>query len=519
MGIEIINPLDFGAVGNGVTDDTQAFSKIEAENSNKIVDLLGKTYVVSKKFSKNIYQNGFFRIGDKVYDAPYEITRVGNSNVFAGKQAGESNDFYFEASGGYSNVGIGELALNKNGSDKKKVGWKNTAVGFSAMRDNVVGYNNVAVGDSALERNIGQITNSDGKPSATDGGSRNTALGSYALRYNQTGRGNVGVGRNAGHANVTGHYNTAVGTNAYSGTVAEGGQKDEKTASYNTAIGYDSLFNTDADNNTGLGALSGYNNKSGHDNVFIGYAAGHANVSGFNNVVIGVDANKSSKASNRNVSVGREALYSMTAGLDNVAVGTGAMKFLVTGDSNMAIGDLALAYDVNGKPLTSVTDSVGVGKQTRVSGNKQVQLGRSGTTTYAYGAVQDRSDKRDKADIRDTKLGLDFIKQLRPVDFKWDYREDYSEIKEDGTIVRHEKDGSKKRNRYHHGLIAQEVQEVIKETGIDFGGFQDHKVSGGDDVFSIGYQELIAPLIKSVQELNQKIDSLELELKQLKIEK
>ena len=56
---------------------------------------------------------------------------------------------------------------------------------------------------------------------------------------------------------------------------------------------------------------------------------------------------------------------------------------------------------------------------------------------------------------------------------------------------------------------SQEVKSVIDNSGIDFGGFQDHKLSGGDDVLSLGYEELIAPLIKAVQELTARIDILE----------
>jgi hypothetical protein len=70
-------------------------------------------------------------------------------------------------------------------------------------------------------------------------------------------------------------------------------------------------------------------------------------------------------------------------------------------------------------------------------------------------------------------------------------------------------DGSKKRNRFHHGLIAQEVKAVLDAKGIDFGGFQDHKVTGGDDVLSIGYEELIAPMLKAIQELSAKVSELE----------
>jgi hypothetical protein len=32
--------------------------------------------------------------------------------------------------------------------------------------------------------------------------------------------------------------------------------------------------------------------------------------------------------------------------------------------------------------------------------------------------------------IRDTILGLDFINKIRPVDYKWNYRGDYSLIQE-----------------------------------------------------------------------------------------
>lgn len=35
--------------------------------------------------------------------------------------------------------------------------------------------------------------------------------------------------------------------------------------------------------------------------------------------------------------------------------------------------------------------------------------------------------KRDKTDIRNTELGIEFIMGLRPVDGRWDMREDYYE--------------------------------------------------------------------------------------------
>ena len=131
----------------------------------------------------------------------------------------------------------------------------------------------------------------------------------------------------------------------------------------------------------------------------------------------------------------------------------------------------------------------------------------------AYGtSINFLSDARDKTDVRPTVLGLDFISKLQPVDYRMDYRESYVRMVDvDGRPTREflTPDGSRKRTRFHHGLIAQDVQAVIAETGVDFGGFQDHKVKGGMDVLSLGYTELIAPLIKAVQELRDNITQLE----------
>ena len=81
-----------------------------------------------------------------------------------------------------------------------------------------------------------------------------------------------------------------------------------------------------------------------------------------------------------------------------------------------------------------------------------------------------------------------------------------------------ENDGSKTRKRFHHGIIAQQLEEVIQQTGIDFGGFQDLSRNNGPDFLKINYNEFIGPLIKSVQELNSKIDRLTTDNDQMKEE-
>ena len=48
--------------------------------------------------------------------------------------------------------------------------------------------------------------------------------------------------------------------------------------------------------------------------------------------------------------------------------------------------------------------------------------------------------------------------------------------------------------------------------GIDFSGYQDHSVNGGMDVLTLGYESFIAPMIKAIQELNEKVKALEYQL-------
>lgn len=502
----IVTAIQFGAIGDGKTDDSQAFAILESTLLNRVVDLLGKTYYVSSLPQNNKYANGSFKIPEsaRIHEADYSlVNRTGNStSIYIGKDAGKKSLlFTYEAArvGSYNNVAIGYEALTNNVK-----GYRNIAIGYMAMRNNVEGYYNVAIGDYALADTVGTHSND-----AKDNGSRNTAVGTNAGRYNTTGRMNTFVGRNSGHASTTGDFNTAVGYNAYSGMVAAGGRHDVKTAHHNTMMGYNSGFNTNNDFNTALGSHALYFNETGRSNVAIGYKANYSNLTANNNVTIGVDTMRDHNDPN---------------GHDNTAIGTGSMSNILKGNSNTAIGRNSLATTIAGNDAIYYSGCVGLGANTRISGDHQVQIGNSATTAYAYGAIQNRSDIRDKTDVRDTLLGLDFINKIRPVDYKWDYRDDYKVIQEyidengekKTRTVKLPKDGSRKRNRYHHGVIAQEVKSVINELGVDFGGFQDHSINGGDDVLSIGYEEFIAPLIRSVQELSKQVVTLTKEVNKLK---
>ena len=109
---------------------------------------------------------------------------------------------------------------------------------------------------------------------------------------------------------------------------------------------------------------------------------------------------------------------------------------------------------------------------------------------YANGTIN-TSDERLKKDIQDSDLGLDFINKLRPVSYKFKKDKQYKKLK--------------------YGIIAQEVQEVLKDGHEDFAGITEKGEYLGAD-----YVQFIAPLMKAVQELSEKVESQQKEIEELK---
>jgi len=365
---------------------------------------------------------------------------------------------------------------------------------------------------------------------------------------------NVLIGYDNGTLITEGGYNTFIGTYNGSSSAQIGnnigiGAANMTSATddcfYNISVGQNNLQScSTGTSNITMGYNAGKNITTGSLNILIGEACGDAFTTGEKNVGIGAAFNQVSGGnsnvaigdgthggyssySSYNVSVGKSAAANLK-GDSNTAIGCYALFSLGDYDHNTAVGRDALKLMVDGSSNDASTNATGIGYDARVSGDNQVQLGNTATTTYVYGTVQDRSDNRDKAEVRDITLGLDFINSLRPVDYKWDFRSDYqtseevlvSEAYEEqdkgGKLIKHEaeyktvisaneKDGSKVRSRFHHGFIAQEIGENPAE----FGGYQDHALNGGSEIQSLGYNEFIAPLVKAVQELTARVKELE----------
>ena len=302
---------------------------------------------------------------------------------------------------------------------------------------------------------------------------------------------------------------TAIGTYAM-------GQGSTSTTIENTiAIGYNAFGSCGVGNERGcrdsvaVGTAAG-SISSGIQNIFIGSHCGSSGVHGSDNVYIGYN-------------IGTEMHIGTNENRDSILIGS---KIGTVGQGGILFSRSIVIGSKSGVGSLSkqktFRNNVVIGYQADVTGENQFQLGNSNNTVYAYGSVQDRSDERDKANIRDIEYPYkEFILGLRPVTFQWDYREDYMRDK-DGTsepVVAHindiVRDGSHIRSRRHNGFIAQEVKELMDSLGFDFAGYQDHSVNGGDDVLSLGYSEFIAPMVKMIQEQQKTISTLEEKVDQL----
>ena len=62
---DVLDAKDFGAKGDGVTNDTNAFIALEGALQGQTIDLRGRTYLVSKTFYKNVYVNGKWLVQGK----------------------------------------------------------------------------------------------------------------------------------------------------------------------------------------------------------------------------------------------------------------------------------------------------------------------------------------------------------------------------------------------------------------------------------------------------------------------
>ena len=139
---------------------------------------------------------------------------------------------------------------------------------------------------------------------------------------------------------------------------------------------------------------------------------------------------------------------------------------------------------------------------------------------YAVNTTISSSDERDKLDITDSPLGLEFINDLRPVSYRWKVGEKTPVLDEDGKPVLDENGEAtftiREGVRKHYGLVSQQVKQALDNSGAgDFAGWVKDDMSDPDSHQSLSYEQFIAPLIKAVQELSAEVETLKTKVAEL----
>ena len=382
-----------------------------------------------------------------------------------------------------------------SGTDSTAAG--NTAYGFKAMDAITTGDDNTAMGENALSaittgnNNVGYGKNAIQKAASSGG---NVAVGDSALKeLNYDGNSyNVAIGHNAGLNLTNSAYNTLVG-----GFVGDGFD----TENHNTAFGYQALGGSVAGGefNTCLGSYTGDAITSSDHNVLVGYAAG-------------TDLQGGGALEGQNTCIGSNSGGQLTTGFQNICIGhsagngegdgvgtdplTGYRNILIGPYSNTQASD-ALHAIVIGYGISGAAQDFTFGRSSNVVSND-----------FDADANWSRSsDVRKKRNINDQGLGLDFINDLRTVNFQW---------KPSNEFPKEWKDYSEENNmdldRVMHGFIAQEVKEALDKHASD----QDKNFTGwtvGEDGMQNTSREMfVIPLIKAVQELSAQVEELKAKL-------
>jgi hypothetical protein len=400
-------------------------------------------------------ETGVIYKGNDRFIHNYESNGTPGQNTFIGLNSGN-----FSLTGS-SNTGIGYSSLYSN-----TTGNSNTAIGYFSLYSNTTGSWNTAIGNESFQSN--------------STGNENTAIGYSSLRSNTTGENNTAIGNSSLYTNTTGNLNTAIGYSSLR-LNSEGFQ--------NTAIGYFSLYsNTLGYFNTAIGNSSLRSNTTGYYNTAIGLSSLYSNTIGYHNIAIGISSLSSNTTGNYNTAVGIFALGENSTGEYNTAIGYQAGEFITTGSNVTCLG-------FNSSPSSgSITNQITLGNNQITSLRCNVQ------------SISSLSDRRDKKNINDLSLGLDFIMKLKPRQFNWDRREWY----EDGNA-----DGSMMEETPTAGFIAQELDNAQMSEDSDW---LKLVLKDNPEKLEATPGNLLPVIVKAIQDLKSENDELKRQIEMLKFE-
>jgi hypothetical protein len=438
----------------------------------------------------------------------------GDRNTAVGQQAATA------VTTGEYNTAVGQYAMAQNTTDSYS-----TAIGYNSgggdfltngtyVGANAGNYNSaskdhqVAIGGASMNDCHGDYSVAVGAQSMTDG----YHLDSVAVGYDSLG----------GSSTFSPYYNVAIGNYAGNGVYGADydiiiGYEADTIASYESyfvaigsfsrgvqgcvSIGHQAQGSAvdGGEYNVSIGYQAGYDMDGGDYCSFVGYRAGYNGGTGSYNTGVGRQALYDLTSGDFNSAFGSSALENVTSGGNNTGVGNAAGFFVTTGADNTLLGSKAgyVQGGSSGNALTTGSNVTCLGFEAVPSSStatNEITLGDNNITSLRCNVqtISSLSDERDKTAIADIPYGLDFINDMRPVQFTWNRR--------DGSL------GAKP----DIGFIAQELHDVEL----------DHSSSSRTRLVSwenpekleADYVRSYPILVKAVQELSAKCDALEARL-------
>lgn len=211
-------------------------------------------------------------------------------------------------------------------------------------------------------------------------------------------------------------------------------------------------------------------------------------------------------------------MYYNTSGAANTAYGLEALLNNTTGSYNTGIGEVA------GPTSGSLSNTTSIGYDAAASANNSVVIGNSSVTSIGgYAGWTNFSDGRFKKNINHNVPGLAFINKLVPITYNLDIdgieamrQKNASSAKtlggaspprpsDDPAIKQFRKEKSAV---LYTGFVAQDVEQAARTVGYDFSGVDKPK-DAQQSFYGLRYSDFVVPLVKAVQELSRKNDSLE----------
>lgn len=241
----------------------------------------------------------------------------------------------------------------------------------------------------------------------------------------------------------------------------------------------------------------------GSNNLFFGFDSGLNIVSGISfNTSIGNTSLRNLTLGSGNFAGGYASGRSMTNASLNTMIGDSSFINAITVDKGVAAGNSAGSSWIDGENVICLGYNA---QPSSAYVSNEATIGDSNITSFrCQVALTVLSDERDKANIENIKLGIDFLEDVSPIRYHLNDRRWYQdEIN----------DGSKKHDEISFGFSAQNLLKACKKHGIKKSNLLK---DDNDNKLEVTETKMIPINSQAIKDLNNTIKNQQNEIDELK---